>query len=112
MIHEIEQILDAERDATLRIKAAHKEAVNLIQKAREEAKIEYKNRKEDAEREVQKIHQKNLWHTQSFSTDINKKTQLEVEELVAKGELHLPAAVDLIVKRITGGSDVLSGTDG
>lgn len=112
MIQEIEQVMSAERDATLRIKDAQKEADNLIQKAREEAKKLYENRREDAEREVQKIHQQNLWHTQSFSTDINKQTQLEVEELVTKGELHLPVAVDLIVKRITGESDVLSGTNG
>jgi len=112
MIQEIEQVMSAERDATLQIKDAHKEAENLIQKAREEAEIKYENQRKDAEREVQKNHQKNLLHIQSFSTDINKNTEREVEELVTKGELRLPVAVDLIVKRITGGSDVLSGTDG
>ncbi|MFH0967529.1 MAG: hypothetical protein V1862_07595 [Methanobacteriota archaeon] len=112
MIQEIEQIKAAEQDAIIRIEAANKQADLLILKAREEATTLFATRSEEAELEVRTIRENLLAHTHTESTLIREKADREVEELVVEGELRIPAAVDLIVKRVVGGADVLSGTNG
>ena len=112
MIQEIEQIKAAERDAILRIETAKIQADLLIQKAREDTVMQLENRIKEAENEVKNIRSTFLAHARTLSAEISDKTDRETEELVADGEIRIPAAVDLIVKRTVGGSDVLSGTNG
>ena len=112
MIQEIEQIKAAERDAILRIETAKMQAELMIQKAREDTTTQLENRIKEAENEVKNIRDTSLAHARIFSAEMSEETDREVEELVAEGEIRIPAAVDLIVKRAVGGSDVLSGTNG
>lgn len=112
MIQEIEQIKAAEHGAIQRIEAAKKQADQLIQKAREDSVMQFENRRIEAESEVKKIRDKSLAKVHTFSTEMSEKAENEVKKLKTEGEKRMPAAVAIIVKRIIGGSDVLSGTDG
>lgn len=112
MIQEIEQIKGAEREAVLMIEVAKKKADHLIQQAREDATIHLENRKKEAECEVKKIRDNSLVQARILSIEISDKTAHEVAELLAEGEIRIPDAVNIIVKRAIGGSDVLSGTNG
>lgn len=112
MIQEIEQIKAAERDATLRIKAANREADNLLLKAREDAAVLFEKRREEGELEVKKIRDNSLAISLIWSSEISEKADREVEEILRKGEIKIPDVINLIIKRVIGGSGVLSGKNG
>ena len=112
MIHEIEQIKNAEQDAITRIEAAEKQADQMIRKAREEAAALLQGRREEAEKEVKKIRADSLAQAHQTSIEISGHADGTVTDIEQGGAERMHTAATYIVQRVIGGSDVLSRTDG